>query len=171
LFLEQEVVDSCREKEKELLVKRKILIYQLYQAVEHYLQGDDHALDTFLPSHFVDHVYASGREGIFNALQMMRNSFSDIHIEISHLVVEGDIVFARLIFDLCHTGAFMNVPPTYRRARYTHAVVLRLADDMIVERLWCLTDSFTLWRQLGVCIFLEPDTSMNTENSTLQQAK
>jgi predicted ester cyclase len=145
--------------------RTKKLIYRFFAAVEHYLQGEEQALDTLLAPHFVDQVLASGREGILATLQVTRESFSQIHLEVRHLVVEGDTVIAYLFFDYCHTHTFMKIPPTHRRTRFPYVVALRVADGMVVERLWHVSDEVTLWRQLGYACFLQSDSLHSLEHT------
>ncbi len=141
------------------LMRKKTLIHRFYEAVERYLQGDDHALDQLLAPQFVDHVLESGREGIFTTLQVIRESFSEIRLEVHDVIIADDIVVVHLTFDLCHTKVFLHIPPTHRRIRFRHVSALRVADGMVVERLWYLSDAFTMWQQLGSFPFASGEVS------------
>ncbi|SRR6266567_3112869 len=132
---------------------KKTLVYHFLKAVERYMQGNDNAFDTLLSPHFVDRVLTSGQEGIFITLQVIRESFSEIHIELNDLVIADDTVVVHLTFDLLHTKTFMNIPPTYQHIRFRHVSALRIANGMVIERLWCLSDALTMWKQLGVFTF------------------
>ncbi len=129
--------------------RTKTLIYGWYEAVEGYLRGDETALATWLAPQFVDHVMGGGRESFLTMLQLIRHSFSEIHLAVNELAMDDEIITANLTFSAIHTRRFLSFPPTDRQIRVTHVEALQVEGNMVVERLWCLSDTLTLWRQLG----------------------
>ena len=77
------------------------------------------------------------------------DAFSDHHMRIDHLVVDGDHAAYRIIHRVKHTGMFLGIEPTGREVTITMANFARFEGDKIAE-LWTIWDSLVLLRQLGV---------------------
>jgi predicted ester cyclase len=73
---------------------------------------------------------------------------SSLRHEVHDVVVQGDLVAARVRACGTHDGVFLGIDPTGREVAVDQAVFARLVDGRIVE-LWEVTDTGQGLRQLG----------------------
>ena len=90
-----------------------------------------------------------GREGLKEALGMMRAAFPDIHWVMQETVAEGDTVVTRFTWTGTHQGAFLGVPATGRSVSVKGVVIDRLAGGKM-SKSRILMDSLGMMQQLGV---------------------
>jgi len=89
-----------------------------------------------------------GREEFLEYVRSVREGLSDYVCELQEAVVEGDRVFARMLFSGVHTGMFEGVAPTGARVRWAGAALFTLEEDRIRD-LWVLGDVKGLHDQLS----------------------
>lgn len=89
-----------------------------------------------------------GTEGMKNFLRMYHAAFSDAHIDLDDVLVDGDKVVTRWTGTGTHDGDLMGIPPTGRSVKFTGIRIFRLADGKVVEG-WVNWDTFGLMKQLG----------------------
>ena len=116
--------------------------------------GDLGVVDELIPSSFIEHQnfgpdHAPGAEGAKAVIVSLRRAFSDFHLAIDDLVVDGDTVWLRMTGTGTNDGPFMGNAPTGRRMRIDVFDVLRVANDRIVEH-WGVPDRLGTLFQLGL---------------------
>jgi steroid delta-isomerase-like uncharacterized protein len=89
-----------------------------------------------------------GREGMKDFLRMYRVAFSDAHITLDDIIVQGDKVVTRWTGRGTHDGDLMGIAPTGKPVVFTGIRIFRVADGQIAEG-WVNWDTFGLMRQLG----------------------
>jgi len=123
--------------------------------VEEFIQGlftrcDLSALE-LLTEDYVDHAPFPGatadRESMRTAATVIRAAFPDWASRIDHVIAEGDLVAEHFTATGTHSGAFMGIEPTGRRAALHGVNVFRLRDGLIAER-WGVLDFPGLLAQL-----------------------
>jgi steroid delta-isomerase-like uncharacterized protein len=116
-------------------------------------QGKIEALDEVVHADFVDHSpdpgQAPGREGLRQALIVLRRAFPDFHSTHEQIIAEGDMIAYREISRATHAGEFHGIPATGRRVEVEEMHMVRMAAGKIAEH-WALYDTLGMMRQLGV---------------------
>jgi steroid delta-isomerase-like uncharacterized protein len=91
---------------------------------------------------------AKGSEGLKNTMQMFQEAFPDLHVEIRDMLAENDRVMTRLTVSGTHSGTFLEFAPTDNKVQYDEVIVLRLANEKIVEH-WAVADALSLMQGIG----------------------
>jgi predicted ester cyclase len=89
---------------------------------EGFNEGDLSVADDLIAPDFVEHQnfgpdHAAGAEGAKAVISSLRRAFSDFHLTIDDLVVDGDNVWLRMTGTGTNDGSFMGHPPTGRPMR------------------------------------------------------
>src|SRR6266851_1060462 len=90
-----------------------------------------------------------GREGLKEALGLMRAAFPDIHWVVEEMVAEGDTVVTRFTWKGTHRGVFLGVPATGKSVVVKGVVIDQLAGGKM-SKSRILMDSLGMMQQLGV---------------------
>ncbi len=102
---------------------------------------------------YVEHAPGLGISKGANAARawftMLFAGFPDHHVSILDMIAEGDKVVARMQSEGIHAGAFMGMPPTGRRARWSFIDIHRIAGGKIIEH-WVEADMLGMLQQLGL---------------------
>jgi predicted ester cyclase len=93
--------------------------------------------------------HAAGAEGVKAVIASLRRAYSDFHLEIEHLAVDGDLVWLHMTGSGTHDGPFMGRPPTGRTMRIDVFDLIRVADGRMVEH-WGVPDRLGALLQLGL---------------------
>lgn len=126
---------------------------RLREAIDAFNRGD---LDSYLKSyspgaviHGLPAPFSPDLTGHREYLTSMRHGIPDMTATLQAVVVEGDLLAARMTYQGTHLGEVSGFHPT---GRYVHwdAMTFRRFDDegRTVER-WLLNDRLSLLRQLG----------------------
>lgn len=91
----------------------------------------------------------TGRQALKDVWTALLRAFPDIHVEVEHMVAEGDEVVGRSKVTGTHRGDFMGVPATGTPVTYHEAFFFRFADGVVTD-VWGIVDVFTVMRQLGM---------------------
>ena len=91
----------------------------------------------------------NGIQGITIWFSALFGGFPDIHADVDDIIAEGDTVIYRGQMTLTHTGQFLVLPPTNKKAVVPVMEVWRIKDNKIVDH-WGGIDTFGLMMQLGV---------------------
>jgi predicted ester cyclase len=91
----------------------------------------------------------AGPESIRGGLEMLRQAFSDIEVELLDLIAEGDRVAVFLRVSGTNTGNYRRGGATERRASIRAFFVWRIAGGKLAES-WGVADRFDFLQQLGV---------------------
>jgi predicted ester cyclase len=121
---------------------------------EGFNQGDLGVTDEIVSADHVEHQYygldhAPGAEGVKAVIVSLRRAFSDFHLAIEDLVVDGDKVWVRMTATGTNDGSFMGHAPTERPMRTEVFDIVRVRDDLIVEH-WGVPDRLNTLFQLGL---------------------
>jgi predicted ester cyclase len=116
--------------------------------------GDLDVVDELTSPALVEHQnfgpdHAPGAEGVRAVIASLRRAFSDFHLAIDDLVVDGDKAWLRMTGTGTHDGPFMGHPPTGRRMQTDVFDVIRVQDGRIVEH-WGVPDRLGTLFQLGL---------------------
>ena len=116
--------------------------------------GDLDRLDDMLSPDIYDHV--GQRRGIAwwkEILGSLSGGFSDQHVVVHHVLVDGDMVAVHLTVEGVHTGRFLPqigpVEPTGKPFAWSHIHLFRVADGLAVEH-WAVRDDIGLAKQVGI---------------------
>lgn len=90
-----------------------------------------------------------GAEGVKAVVSSLRSAFSDFHLEIEDLTVDGDKVWIRMTGSGTNDGSFMGHAPTGRRMQTDVFDICRVVDGKIVEH-WGVPDRLGVLFQLGL---------------------
>ena len=116
-------------------------------------RGDLDACIAFLTEDFIANLPGlpeplHGREIWKRGVQVMRQGFPDLRIEIEDIFGAGDKVAVRVRFAGTHEGPFQDIPPTRRPVTFTSIEIYRLEGDKIAEE-WVSPDMMSLLRQIS----------------------
>jgi predicted ester cyclase len=121
---------------------------------EGFNQGRLEVADELTSPDLVEHQdfgpnHAAGAEGARAVIASLRRAFSDFHLEIEDLSVDGDKVWLRMVGTGTNDGSFMGNEPTGRPMRTDVFDVIRVADGKMVEH-WGVPDRLGALFQLGL---------------------
>jgi predicted ester cyclase len=83
--------------------------------------------------------HAGGAEGVRAVITSLHRGFSDFHLEIEDLAVDGDKVWLRMSATGTNDGRFMGHEPTGRPMRTDVFDLIRIVDGKMVEH-WGVPD-------------------------------
>src|SRR5918997_339887 len=101
-------------------------------------QGHFHVADELVADDFYNHEApdSPGPEGFKATAVWLRSVFPDYHADLEELVVEENLIVARLMVSGTQQGEFMGMPPTGRRFSVQHMHMYRVADDNRLAEHW-----------------------------------
>jgi steroid delta-isomerase-like uncharacterized protein len=115
-------------------------------------RGEIDRVEEFVGLDFENHTARpgspSGPEAVRVPLAAFRAGFPDHDAEVVHMVAEGDLVATYKTLTGTHTGEFLGIPATGRRATIRVMDVVRYRDGRIAEH-WSVVDLAGLREQLG----------------------
>ena len=113
--------------------------------------GELERVEEFVHPAFVDHSAVpglpAGPEGVRAVLGAIRAGFPDHDAEVIHMVAEDDLVATYKTFTGTHTGDFLGIPATGRRATIRVMDFVRYHDGLVDEH-WNVVDFAGLQTQL-----------------------
>jgi predicted ester cyclase len=116
-------------------------------------RGEIDRTGEYIAENGVDHTafpgLPPGAEGAKQIFGMIRAGFPDHDAVVHHMIAEGDLVATYKSFTGTHTGEFMGIPPTGKRATIRVMDFVRYDGDKVVEH-WNIVDQHGLMQQLGV---------------------
>lgn len=109
----------------------------------------DRCVAFYAPSHRVMSRGAPpGREHIRAFLEGTLSAWPDLHLEVEHVLADGDLVMGRSVATATHTTATTGTPPTGRAVRTTFWDLHRFDDSGLIVETWNLMDTQTLMEAL-----------------------
>ncbi len=93
--------------------------------------------------------HAPGADGVKAVIASLRRAYSDFHLEIQQLTVDGDLVWLHMTGSGTHDGPFMGNSPTGRSMRIDVFDLIRVVDGRMVEH-WGVPDRLGALFQLGL---------------------
>jgi len=121
---------------------------------EGFNQGNLDVADEITAADLVEHQnfgpnHAPGAEGVRAVIASLRRAYSDFHLEIEDLAVDGDMVWLRMVGSGTNDGPFMGNPPTGRPMRIDVFDAIRVTDGKMSEH-WGVPDRLGALIQLGL---------------------
>jgi predicted ester cyclase len=83
------------------------------------------------------------------AYRAFSDAFPDIWFTFEDLIAEGDLVVGRGVIEGTHSGAFLGIPPTHKKIRWTGTRMFRVRNGKVSEG-WINFDMLGMLQQLGV---------------------
>jgi predicted ester cyclase len=93
--------------------------------------------------------HAPGAEGVKAVVVSLHRAYSDFHLQIEHLAVDGDLVWLHMKATGRNDGSFMGNPPTGRSMQIDVVDLIRVVDGRMVEH-WGVPDRLGALFQLGL---------------------
>jgi steroid delta-isomerase-like uncharacterized protein len=112
------------------------------------------AVDEMLASSAVLHGLGEAGEDVVGPagfrpfVERLRGAFNDIHVTVEQTVEEGDMIAARYVVHMTHTGPDIGLAPSGTRATVTGMSISRLENGKLVEG-WNNWDQLSLLQQIG----------------------
>lgn len=120
---------------------------------EGWQKGNVRMVDELHAPGFVDHASAgrdAGREGFKQGIAQLYAAFPDFYAVTEDMLVDAQVgqVAVRWTATGTHRGTFLNIPPTGKRIAFTGIEIIRVENELIVER-WGEWNGIGLLEQLG----------------------
>jgi predicted ester cyclase len=134
----------------------KTVIRRMFDEVVNQRQLD--RIDEFFDPDFRDHgpgVDLHGREEFRVSITAWLGAMSDLHLEVSHLIAEGDTVAWVVRSTGTHTGDSLGFPATGKRFDALSANIGIVRNGKAVEH-WSEQGLFATLQQLGVVPSMAP---------------
>ena len=115
-------------------------------------QGRLEVADELFADDYVDHGPMgdiAGRDGFKELVARWREAVPDVHCEIDHVIVEGDLAAWLVHTTGTHTGDGLGFPATHKRFQTVSANIGRFVDGRAAEH-WAEQGMFPMLVQLGV---------------------
>lgn len=92
---------------------------------------------------------ARNSEAVKQHIKEWLAGFSDLRFTIEQMVAEEDRVMTQSVMHGTHTGVWLGIAPTEKRASIRLCVIHRILDGKIVED-WTLVEALGFFQQLGL---------------------
>jgi predicted ester cyclase len=128
----------------------RTLVHRIFDEIVN--QGRLDSVDALFAEDFADHgpgVDLHGREEFRASVRQWLGAFSDIHCEVSNIIVEGDLCAWVVRTTGVHTGDTLGFPATGKRIDTLSANMGRFRDGKAVEH-WSEQGTMAMLIQLGV---------------------
>jgi predicted ester cyclase len=135
-----------------------------YESIQHrwfdqvWNLGNENAIDELLDPDVVGHGLTDengeeirGIESFRAFYRQFRGAFPDIHIDVEHVIADGDFMVAHCRCTATHSGEGFVCPPTGKQVDFRGSCTIRIKDDRIAES-WNF-DFLTVMLQLGIISF------------------
>jgi len=110
------------------------------------------AVDRFFSPDYYDHSVPPGfprtTEAPKRGIAMYLGTFSDLHVEIEHLVGDGEMVVAHIRFSGIHKGRFAGAEPSGNAVSFPAFDMVQIVDGRIVDH-WFVAEFLAMLRQIG----------------------
>ena len=130
--------------------QNKIIIRRLFN--EGMNQKKLYLIDEIIGASYINHDMPGterGPAGFKKLVQSFTDGFADMHIHLSEVIAEGDIVVTRGEWTGTHTGDFMGMPATGKKIKIKYIDMWRMENEKAVEN-WVQMDMSSLMQQLGM---------------------
>ena len=112
--------------------------------------GDVERLDEIVADDYVQHNPGApqGRDGLKSYFASIIKAFPDGKATVEDVITDGETLVGRFKHTGTHTGEFMGIGATNRRAEIRTIDIWRVRDNKLSEH-WGETNALDLMRQLG----------------------
>ena len=115
------------------------------------LAADWAGLDSLLAPDFTYHGDLGEpytRDQYIGFMQAMKGAMSDMTMDFTHIVSQGDLVSIRFVTRARQTGKFMGAPATGKNVEVRGVFMRRIADGQVQQE-WQATDLLWMMTQMG----------------------
>lgn len=156
-ILNTDIVDLIHPHQENSVEAKKAIAHRYYQEILNEANLD--VIDELMSSDFMftipthpDPYY--GPDGFKDLVTMLHGAFPDVHLEVKHLLVDGDIVVGHWIGSGTHVGGPLHtvkgdIPASGKGFVIDGVSWLKIVDGKIVESL-ANEDTLGLMQQIGV---------------------
>jgi predicted ester cyclase len=128
-----------------------------------FVRFDAEAAAALVSAEFISHPWAAlgippGPAGLAPVIGAFRSAFSEVRLTLDDVLVDGDRVAVRYLYEGRHSGDLFGIGATGRRFQLAGIAIVRVVDDKVAEY-WREEDMLGLQRQLGVESLLADATS------------
>lgn len=120
--------------------------------------GDEKFLNAVVSPNFIDNTLPNGRPqgptGLKLASKNFRKAVPDLTCSVEDLLIVGDKITARLLFNGTFTGEFNGHKGTKKPIQFFAIDILHIKDGRLIED-WHLEDNLTLLLQLNAAKILK----------------
>ena len=114
--------------------------------------GDVNVFEEIVHPQFINRTVPPGakgadKEGTLQFVQMMKQAFPDLKVEIHMQIAEGDLVTTYKTFHATHKGTFMGIEATNKMVSFRNIDIIRIKDEKAIEH-WSVRDNMSLYQQL-----------------------
>ncbi|MGZ4338725.1 MAG: ester cyclase [Gaiellaceae bacterium] len=140
--------------EKEIVVNASPEIVARRLITEGFNDGSMDVCDALVSPEHVEHQnfgpnHAPGAAGVKAVIGSLHRAYSDFHLEIVNLAVDGELVWLHMTGSGTNDGPFMGNAPTGRSMEIDVFDLIRVVDGRVVEH-WGVPDRLGALFQLGL---------------------
>ena len=110
---------------------------------------------------------SSGTENIKNHIQSCRSGFPDLMFRMDDIIAERDEVVIHWTATGTHTGQFLGMSPTNKKATVTGTSINRIEGSKIAE-VWANWNLMSLMEQLGIAMAPQSQSNATKAGSGMQ---
>jgi predicted ester cyclase len=131
------------------LLANKALVRRFFE--EGLGRGNLDLIDTLVSPDAVMHnpLILDAPSSVRRSVEMLRQAFPDLAVQVMDLIAEGDRVAAFLRLSGTNTGAYRRGSATNRHASMRAFSIWRIAEGRLAES-WGVADRFDFLQQLGI---------------------
>ena len=126
------------------------LVHRMYAALD---AGDIAAVPELFDPAWVNYDPSMpplrGHPGAQQLISILTTAFPDFHTILDDVIVEGDLIAARMTHTATHRGVFLGIPATDRHAVVTATGIFRVTNGRLLESR-VVFDALGLLQQLGI---------------------
>jgi predicted ester cyclase len=106
-------------------------------------------LDHYIVPDYVNHKMPGGLQAVKQMFSTLLEAFPDLRMSVDSIGAEGDRVWVRTTMQSTQQGPFMGMPPSGKTFAVTTVNEVRVEIGKVAEE-WGVTDTLTMWQQLGL---------------------
>ncbi|MGD1807907.1 ester cyclase [Dapis sp. BLCC M126] len=138
------------------LEQNKAIVLKFYEAFDQQdIEQGLKLMSADIVARGLDRNPLEGRDAVMQYGATMFAAFPDGRHILEEVIVEGDQVVTRGIFQGTHQGELMGIPPTGKQVTFSVIHIDRVENGKIVEH-WGQGDVQELMQQLGIMFFPSP---------------
>ncbi|MRH72027.1 hypothetical protein GIX77_04170 [Lactobacillus reuteri] len=84
-----------------------------------------------------------------NGWSILHGALTDQHVEVKHVVSEGNKVILQFHYNVKHTGEFAGMPATGKRIEWDEVAILEFNDQGKITEMWYMCEEMKVATELG----------------------